>query len=705
MNTRDRQGRRPVGSRAAVLGLVVALVAVLPGASVAVERSEPPPSDRHDEQVALASQGPPASLDHDQATLTVGETHQILVTIPDWMPEFTVARFANDPDNLGVVAVSDTGLVTALAPGTARIEVRIVDIAFGAVDEVLTFVVDVVGEVDDAIEPVTINVNDLSLQVGDTAQVITDWGSHQGIYSSVRVHTQHYPRDGTPVVSLRSPGMVTGVGIGSVELEVEAAYRHATTGEREEETFRVRVRVRGEQTTVRVSDLFGEVYIIPAEDPDDFSVATLDSVIYEGDEIETRGDSGAILSLENMATISMGSNSILRIVNAAEGKTNLELLIGRMWTNITRMLIDGSMDVELSQAVFGIRGTLVAFEEDGTTSTARVVTGAVEVVPTGTAQGELITAGQQAAVTGAGMQTSSFSAEEALAELTDFEREALLGDDGPGPGPDPGTPTPPVTSFPDVDPYSPHAAGIAAVAEAGITTGRADGTFGPGLAVRRDQMATFLARALELADPGGSPFTDVAPDSVHAPGIRAVAAADITTGVGPGRFAPEQTVSRAQMATFLTRALELADPGWDTFTDVAPDSVHAPGIRAVAAAGITTGVGGGRFDPAGQVTRAQMATFLFRAVLDPDAAAPAPDPSSAITAVRDALEVCGVSAPEEYVSAELLDDGWWSVTGKGFFPSLEPVRFEHRYDPATGHVEGWVIDEHPEAAEPRFPCP
>lgn len=486
---RDRETRRPVGSRVAVLGLVVALVALLPGASVAFDPLDPPFEDEDDIPDMWAS------LDVEEVTLAVGEQHQIEV-ITEGTDPIDGIEYSNDTPDL--LDVSDTGVVTALAPGTGRVYIRVWRY-FEENYQGLHLTVEIPDDEPIEIEPVTINVHDLTLQVGDTAQIITDFGSHVGISSSVQVYTQHYPRDGTPVVRLRSPGMVTGVGIGSVELEVEAAYRHATTGEREEETFRVRVRVRGEETGVRVSDLFGEVYIIPADDPGDYYVATLDSVIYEGDEIETRGDSGAILSLENMATITVRSNSIIRIVQPEEGKTNLELLIGTVWTNITRMLIDGSMDVELSQAVAGIRGTLVAFEEDGTTSTARVLTGAVEVVPTGTAQGELITAGQQADVTAAGMQTSPFSVEEALAELTEFEREALLGDD------DPSTPpTPPVTSFPDVDPDSPHAAGIAAVAEAGITTGRADGTFGPGLAVRRDQMATFLVRLSAARSPAAA---------------------------------------------------------------------------------------------------------------------------------------------------------------------------------------------------------
>jgi hypothetical protein len=112
-------------------------------------------------------------------------------------------------------------------------------------------------------------------------------------------------------------------------------------------------------------------------------------------------------------------------------------------------------------------------------------------------------------------------------------------------------------SFPDVDGV--HAPGIAAVAAAGITQGYDDGTFRPHLAVTRAQMATFLARALEL-EPADDEHTFPDVDGVHAPGIAAVAAADITQGYDDGTFRPHLAVTRAQMATFLTRALDLEVP-------------------------------------------------------------------------------------------------------------------------------------------------
>lgn len=99
-----------------------------------------------------------------------------------------------------------------------------------------------------------------------------------------------------------------------------------------------------------------------------------------------------------------------------------------------------------------------------------------------------------------------------------------------------------------------HADAIAWVAEQGIAAGRPDDTFGPNDDVTRGQMATFLMRALDLPE-GGSSFPD-AVGTTHEAGISAVAEAGITTGRTDGTFGPNDDVTRGQMAAFLQRALE-----------------------------------------------------------------------------------------------------------------------------------------------------
>lgn len=115
--------------------------------------------------------------------------------------------------------------------------------------------------------------------------------------------------------------------------------------------------------------------------------------------------------------------------------------------------------------------------------------------------------------------------------------------------------------FPDVPDDNVHAPGIAAAVEAGILAGRVDGTFGPGLALRRDQMASMLARAADLDGVDDARFMDVADDNVHREAINAVAQAGITAGVTDTTFAPALEVTRAQLATFLLRTTAVIDGG------------------------------------------------------------------------------------------------------------------------------------------------
>ena len=89
----------------------------------------------------------------------------------------------------------------------------------------------------------------------------------------------------------------------------------------------------------------------------------------------------------------------------------------------------------------------------------------------------------------------------------------------------------------------------------------------PDRAVTRGQMASFLARAFEL--PGGTPgrFSDTA-GSPHAGNIDKLAGAGITAGCGQGRYCPNRPVTREQMATFLARALKLVPlPGATPIAD------------------------------------------------------------------------------------------------------------------------------------------
>ncbi len=167
------------------------------------------------------------------------------------------------------------------------------------------------------------------------------------------------------------------------------------------------------------------------------------------------------------------------------------------------------------------------------------------------------------------------------------------------------------------DDESPHQQSIERIAAVGITLGcdPKDLTlYCPGKEVTRAQMATFIVRALGLPPSPRDHFTD---DNGHAleASINAFAESGITYGCATGLFCPEQIVPREQMAAFLARALKLPPSPTNGFQDVT--GYFAPEINAMAAAGIIVACNpeGTLFCPAGLVTRESMAVFLDKGFL------------------------------------------------------------------------------------------
>jgi hypothetical protein len=155
---------------------------------------------------------------------------------------------------------------------------------------------------------------------------------------------------------------------------------------------------------------------------------------------------------------------------------------------------------------------------------------------------------------------------------------------------------------------------IEAIAAAGITHGcnpPSGNRFCPGQAVTRGEMAAFLVRAFGLP-PASRDYFDDDDGQWYEDEVNAVAAAGITLGVSPNSYAPQAQVTRAQMASFLARAMELPGGAPDAFADD-DGNPHEQDIDALAAAGVTTGTSAAHFSPHSPVTREQMAAFLARA--------------------------------------------------------------------------------------------
>jgi hypothetical protein len=177
---------------------------------------------------------------------------------------------------------------------------------------------------------------------------------------------------------------------------------------------------------------------------------------------------------------------------------------------------------------------------------------------------------------------------------------------------------------------SAHERNILCMADFGLTEGLQGGDrFGPRLDVNRGQMASFIARFIEDYTGEdlelGARFRDVPNSYVHADNIRKLANINVTAGTRGGQdYAPLARVTRAQMASFISRALTYFETGEgqpevepprtseDYFSDD-DGNVHEANIDALTEVGIVQGFADGTYRPASQVKRDQMASFVMRA--------------------------------------------------------------------------------------------
>lgn len=148
-----------------------------------------------------------------------------------------------------------------------------------------------------------------------------------------------------------------------------------------------------------------------------------------------------------------------------------------------------------------------------------------------------------------------------------------------------------------------------------ITSGVDSTHFKPESSCTRAQVVTFLWRAMGCPAPQGeqNPFTDVSKDRFYYQAVLWATEAGITKGVDSTRFAPDQTVTRGQFVTFLWRLFgEPETTDVLGFADVSKGHFYYDAVLWAADCGITEGVYPTHFAPEGKCTRGQVVTFLYR---------------------------------------------------------------------------------------------
>lgn len=110
----------------------------------------------------------------------------------------------------------------------------------------------------------------------------------------------------------------------------------------------------------------------------------------------------------------------------------------------------------------------------------------------------------------------------------------------------------------------------------------------------------------------GRTFADIASHADRS-AIEALAAREIINGYNDTTFGPEDTITRAQFAAIVVRALGLPLAAADTFADVPADSWYAAYVGTACTYGIVNGTSATTFTPEGAITRQEAAVMVARA--------------------------------------------------------------------------------------------
>ncbi|MBE6951054.1 MAG: hypothetical protein E7451_06920 [Ruminococcaceae bacterium] len=152
--------------------------------------------------------------------------------------------------------------------------------------------------------------------------------------------------------------------------------------------------------------------------------------------------------------------------------------------------------------------------------------------------------------------------------------------------------------------------------EKGITTGATETTFNPNGNCMRAHVVTFLWRAAGSPEPTSTnnPFVDVKETDFFYKAVLWAVENEITNGLTTTTFGPYAECNRAQVVTFLWRAMEKPEPtaAEHPFTDVAEDQFYFVPMLWAVENGITNGLTETTFGPNATCNRAQVVTFLYR---------------------------------------------------------------------------------------------
>ena len=301
----------------------------------------------------------------------------------------------------------------------------------------------------------------------------------------------------------------------------------------------------------------------------------------------------------------------------------------QMYIPVTDLTVDAakrSISGKLDANTEYILGRIVLQETDSSSGSSGGGSSAsdkpaVSVSGTGgkaTASGSTVTitpdAGYQIASITVNGETVEIPADGKLTGLDKNDKVVVTFEKIPAEQPDPDE-----EPFTDVADSAWFADAVQYVYENGVMNGISATSFGPDMTTNRAMIVTILHRLEGEPTAEASDFTDVADGMYYADAIDWAAANGIVNGVSETRFAPNDPITREQMAAILYRYAQFkgydvtASADLSAFTDAAQISAYAAtAMQWANGAGLITGVTSTTLNPQGSATRAQVATILMR---------------------------------------------------------------------------------------------
>ncbi|MGO4889631.1 S-layer homology domain-containing protein [Anaerobacillus sp. MEB173] len=171
------------------------------------------------------------------------------------------------------------------------------------------------------------------------------------------------------------------------------------------------------------------------------------------------------------------------------------------------------------------------------------------------------------------------------------------------------------TGFGDVQENKYYTEPINKMADVGFINGMGNKLFGTEASIKRRDVAVLFSNVFlwDLLSTEKTEYSDIPSDSYYSKAVSKGTKLGIFQGKGKNKFAPNDELTRGEMAVLLSRAFQLkADPTKVVpFNDIAGHPFENE-INAVYQAGLTNGISPMSFGPDGNVTRAQFATLLYR---------------------------------------------------------------------------------------------